>query len=107
MIRLNLLKNIFLVFTAVIILIPTAVNFAHIFSGHGHEICEHYAEEHFHVKNLECELHQFQKNSALSIKFFEFTPEIPVPEKQKLPDYYQFLSDYIKLPFELRGPPLS
>ena len=88
-------------------MIPTAVNFAHIFSGHGHEICDDYAEEHFHVKNLDCELHQFQKNSALSIIFFEFSPEVPIFEKQALPDYYQFLSDYIKLPFELRGPPLA
>ena len=84
-----------------------AINFAHVFSGHGHELCEHYAEEHFHTKTLDCELHQFQKNPALVISVFEFPTEITEAKKGQTPDYYQFLSDYQKLPFELRGPPLS
>lgn len=86
---------------------PTAINLAHVFSGHSHEVCEHYAEEHFHTKNLECELDQFQKHSALTLNFIEFTPEIHTPVKQELPEYYQFLSDYTQLPFKLRGPPLA
>ncbi|WP_372917005.1 hypothetical protein [Salegentibacter sp.] len=101
------LKNIFSVLAVVIFLAPTAINFAHLFSKHTHEVCEHYAEEHFHTKNLECELDQFQKNPALVFIFPEFVPAIQLSEKEELPDYYQFLSDHIKLPFELRGPPLA
>ncbi|HSP12671.1 MAG TPA: hypothetical protein VLO29_09100 [Salegentibacter sp.] len=101
------LKNIFSVLAVVIFLVPTAINFAHIFSKHSHEVCEHYAEEHFHTKNLDCELHQFQKNPALVVINPEFVPADQFAAKEELPDYYQFLSDYVKLPFELRGPPLA
>ena len=86
---------------------PTVINITHVFSGHSHEICEHYADEHVHTKNLDCELYQFQKNSALSINVQEYTPEISLFNKVQLPDFYENLSNYIKLPFELRGPPLA
>lgn len=83
------------------------MSLTHVFSGHEHVVCDNYTVEHFHSKTLDCELHKFQKNPALEITFLSFVPKSDHTEKRNTTDYYQFLSDHQKLPFELRGPPLS
>ncbi|MFD1095780.1 hypothetical protein [Salegentibacter chungangensis] len=100
-------QEIFLVLTAILLLLPSAVSFSHLFLGHSHNLCDKYAEQHYHKKSLDCELHKFQKNPALEIQLSAV--EIPVFNEPKLEIYnhYQFLSDYQRLPFELRGPPAS
>lgn len=99
------LKHIFLLTTALVILIPAAISFAHIFSNHTHEVCVNYADEHFHKDNLECELSKFHKNPALELSFIDFETIPEFLPGQSLPNYYDFLSEYQELPFELRGPP--
>ncbi len=100
-----LLNHIFLFTTALVILMPTAVSFAHSFSNHTHEICIDYTDEHFHQDNLECELYKCPKNHLLALRFINFDTLPEVLVGQYLPNYYGFLSEYQQLSFELRGPP--
>lgn len=101
----NVLKNILLIFTAVLILLPSGVSFSHLFSDHGHSLCDNYADEHYHDKSLDCELHKFQKNPIISLDFHSFQFEEAVYTSALNYDYYQFLNDYEPLCYELRGPP--
>ena len=86
---------------------PSALSFSHIFSGHGHELCANYADEHFHASSIDCELHSFHQNPALVASFINFETFKEKRVKKLFFDFYQFLSDYQRLPFELRGPPMS
>lgn len=88
------------------LLFPITISFAHIFSGHTHEVCVNYADEHFHTQILDCDLYSFHKNPALTVDFIKFEPILPKEIKKQFSDFYQFLSDYQKLPYELRGPPM-
>lgn len=101
----KVIKNIFFVFTAVLILLPSAVSFAHLFSEHSHKLCDNYAEHHYHTESIDCELHHFQKNPALEIDFPEYEVVLVVLQEKLTFDYYQFLNDYEALAFDLRGPP--
>lgn len=100
------LKNIIMVITAVLVLLPSVISFSHIFfSDHSHKLCDNYAEHHYHAKSIDCDLHDFHKNPALQLDIPEFT-FIEFEYKEKLTyDYYQFLNDFEALPFDLRGPP--
>lgn len=100
------IKNIFLVFSAVIVLFPSAVGLTHLISKHEHDVCSNYAAEHFHSKPLDCELYKFQQNAALELSFIAFEPGPEISAGINYPNHYYFLSDYQRLPFELRGPPV-
>jgi hypothetical protein len=102
---LKFLKNIFFVFSAILILLPSAVSFSHIFSGHGHELCDNYSEKHFHSKTLDCDLHNYQKKPVFSVSLPEYQLVLNSGKTQLTPEYYQFLNEYEPLHFELRGPP--
>ncbi|MFZ0489871.1 MAG: hypothetical protein WCE57_09200 [Salegentibacter sp.] len=101
----DFLKNIFLSFAAALILMPATFSFVHIFSGHDHKVCRHYAERHYHAKPFDCQLHKFHQHPALQLAIFSFEPVVDQEQEKPIFNYYQFLSDYQKLPFELRGPP--
>lgn len=84
---------------------PSTVSFSHIFTDHHHKLCDDYAEHHYHAKSIDCELHKFHKNPALSIDFPEYSLIARENIKEKLFDYYQFLNEFEPLYFDLRGPP--
>ena len=84
---------------------PSIVNFTHIFLGHDHEVCVNYSEKHFHKKSLDCDLHKFHKNPALHFDLPDCEGFIAQKTSTHNFNYYQFLSDFQKLSFELRGPP--
>ncbi|TRO66596.1 hypothetical protein [Christiangramia sabulilitoris] len=102
---LKVFKNIFFIFSAVLILLPSAVSFTHLFSEHSHKLCDNNAEHHYHAKSVDCELHHFQKNPALRIDFPEFQLVIVDFQEKLTFDYYRFLNDFEALAFDLRGPP--
>ncbi|MBI6115250.1 hypothetical protein [Salegentibacter maritimus] len=102
----KLFKHIFVCLIAAMLLMPSALSFSHIFSGHGHELCDNYADEHFHATSIDCELHSFNNNPALIASFINFETFDEKHVKKQFFDFYQFLSDYQRLPFELRGPPM-
>ena len=99
-------KMLLVLFTG-LILFPSAVDLAHVFAGHQHYTCNHYAESHFHQKTVDCDIFHFQQSS------FSFPPEQAwssiEPALQNLPvgREYDFLSTYQKLHFSLRAPPAS
>ena len=102
----KLFKNILLVFTAVLILLPSGVSFSHIFTDHNHQLCDNYAEHHYHSKSIDCELHKFHKNPALSLELPEYVLFIDQEVQEEQFDYYKFLNEYEPLDFYLRGPPI-
>lgn len=99
-------KMLLVLFTG-LILFPSAVDLAHVFSGHQHYTCNHYAESHFHQKTVDCEILHLQQNP------FSFPPlqswSLFEPEVENLPAQkdYDFLSTFQKLHFSLRAPPAS
>lgn len=103
--KMQALKNIFLLFTAVLLLLPSGVSFSHIFSSHEHKLCDNYAEHHYHTKSLDCELEKFQKNPAITLELPSYETLKVSPAPTLTYDYYTFLNDYEPLHFELRGPP--
>lgn len=85
--------------------IPTVVKFAHIFEDHKHEVCTGEKETHIHEIDLDCEFYKFNLNHAFSINFDSYV-FLSVEENFKISSsQYQFISDYQRLPFSLRGPP--
>ena len=84
---------------------PGFISFSHIFADHDHHICKHYAEKHFHSKDLDCDLYKFHSSPALVISFNEY-PEFSVQPKEKIQlSHYFFFPDFESLPYDLRGPP--
>lgn len=100
------LCNIFITLTAVLILLPSGVSFSHIFSEHDHKLCDNYAEQHYHEKSIDCDLHKFQKNPALTLDLPEYQLVLEAAGTKLFFNYYEFLNDYEPLPFDLRGPPV-
>lgn len=101
----KILKNIFFICSAVLILLPGIVSFSHIFSEHSHKLCDNYAEHHYHAKSIDCDLHKFNKKSVYTFVFTDYSLVSEVTEVKEKFDYYSFLNDYEPLHFDLRGPP--
>ena len=101
----NSLKNIFFVCAALLIMLPSAISFSHIFSGHSHKLCDNYSEKHYHSKSVDCDLYHFHKNPALEIEIPNFSFILFEYREKITYDYYQFLNEFEALPFDLRGPP--
>lgn len=101
----KLWQKTFLVLFTGLIIFPSAIDLAHVFAGHQHYTCSHYAESHFHQKSVDCELFHFQQTP------FSFPPPNSwtgfEPEVENLPvkKEYDYLSTFQKLHFSLRAPP--
>ncbi|HET8885059.1 MAG TPA: hypothetical protein VFM70_01770 [Salinimicrobium sp.] len=98
------MKKIALLILAVLLLFPSAVSFAHIFAQHEHKVCSKHTV-HIHQKNFECELFKFKPSPIFTTDFIEFRSDFVASPDAFYPETYQFLSDYQKLAFALRGPP--
>lgn len=98
-------KKYLLIFFAVALLFPSAVNLSHIFTHQEHEACFDFTETHFHKKTLDCELCDLRTNKVLAFEPENYQIHIPYIPTLGSSDFYQFLSDFQKLPFVLRGPP--
>lgn len=86
---------------------PSALDFLHVLSEHQHESCNHYSEAHFHEKNLDCNIFEFQQRAFSSPEIITYTLFVPKADTSVQTEVYQFLSTYQQLPFSLRGPPLA
>lgn len=99
------LKKVGLIFLMLLLLSPSAVQFAHVFSGHDHMGCNHYAERHFHQKNLDCDILQFHQFAFPTLELSEVVFLIPTSPIQKPLSSYSFISEFQALSYALRGPP--
>lgn len=94
-------------FLAVLLVFPSAVKLAHVFADHEHYYCEQYSDSHFHQSPFDCDLNEFQQVSLNSVEFQDYTIFQPPIERSQPSTTYDFLSEYQKLSFNLRGPPFG
>ncbi len=81
------------------------VSMAHISAHQEEKVCTNLSDTHFHKKSLECELCDFRLTNLNIFTPVNFTAYTPKMAAVQFFDPYQFLSDFQKLSFELRGPP--
>lgn len=95
-----------LIITLVItLLVPSFVKLAHAFEDHKHEICITPQKEHFHEFDIDCEFYKFKTSPQIAISFDYFENLDIKTTTAKIISQYQFISDYQRLSFSLRGPP--
>jgi len=95
-----------LIFTLVItLLVPSFVKLAHAFENHKHEICIKAQKEHLHKFDVDCEFYKFKTSPQIAITF-DYNETLDVKKiVTPIISQYQFISDYQRLSFSLRGPP--
>jgi len=99
--------RIFTILIVATLLLPSTVKTAHIFSNHKHDICLGESEAHFHHLDVDCSFYKYKINPPFTLPNFSYEI-IGVEENHfEIISKYQFVSDYQKLPFLLRGPPLN
>lgn len=87
------------------LLVPSFVELAHAFEDHKHEICITPQKSHFHEYDIDCEFYKFKTSPQIAVSFnYSENLEIETITAQII-SQYQFISDYQRLPFSLRGPP--
>ena len=101
----RVLMKIGLILFTSLLLFPSTVSLGHFFANHEHTYCNHYSDSHFHQENPDCDLFKFQQTSLLGCDFQQFEPYPPAVSTLRTNLFYEFVSDYQKLPYELRGPP--
>jgi len=106
-IPLNIFQKYSLLFMVVALLFPSAVSISHIYAHERQEVCHNYFDTHLHKKNVDCELCKFHPTPVIAFDLFHFNLNQAIPANKKFFNHYQFLSDFQKLSFELRGPPAS
>ncbi len=103
----EVLKRYILILCSIALLFPSIFSLAHISEHQDEQVCANFSDTHFHKKSLECELCDFRLTNLNTFTPVTFTAFIPQMAGVQFFDTYQFLSDYQKLSFELRGPPGS
>ncbi len=91
----------------VALLFPSAVSFSHIYAHEKQEACHNYYDTHLHKKNIDCELCKFHPTPVIAFDLLHFNLNQVTRADKRFFNHYQFLSDFQKLSFELRGPPAS
>lgn len=102
----QLIRNQILVLLSLLVLLPSVVLFAHIFSQHEHNVCSE-QQTHFHAQNVDCDILNYKPTPSFSLEVKAFDVLEIIYQLPSYPETYQFLSDYQKLAFSLRGPPPS
>lgn len=89
------------------LLLPSVISISHMFAHDEILVCDNYSDTHLHKKNIDCELCELHSTPFLSFDIENFNLLQPLVVNKKFLNSYLFLSDYQKLSFELRGPPVS
>lgn len=103
--RTHIISKISIVVLTIALLTPSLVKFSHIFENHVHKVCENPQKSHFHEFDLDCEFYKFKLNTQFGFSANEFQFLNIIENHQPIISQYQFLSDYQRLHFSLRGPP--
>lgn len=92
-------------FIAMVLLVPTAIKFSHIFAHHKHDICLGAKTTHLHEINIDCDFYKFKLTHAYNFTFFNFELFSVKENHLAIVSQYQFLSEFQQLQTTLRGPP--
>lgn len=104
-------KNIFFSFIAMLLLstmaIPDIAKITHAIFEHKEITCLEKNAVHFHEAEFNCEFQKYQLSTYFSPEIYNcmaFVADFKIEQSQ---NYYFLLSEYQKLHFSLRGPPLN
>ncbi|MDN3493704.1 hypothetical protein [Winogradskyella bathintestinalis] len=91
----------------IVVLLPSAVKFSHVFTHHTHVVCQNdsSSDTHFHESDLECDFYKFKLSKQLYIQHNTETLTSVEDNFNITDSQYQFVSDFQKLQIALRGPP--
>ncbi len=87
------------------LLVPSAVKLAHVFEHHEHEVCQGGDTTHIHKVDLDCEFQKFQLNNNFTFSDITFEVFQCNKNSKAIISQYNFISNYQRLHFSLRGPP--
>lgn len=90
-----------------ILLLPSFLSFNHVFVHDFNIACDDHSTTHLHQSSLDCELCDFHPSPIITFNFSNYELNEVIPINKKFFNSYEFLSDFQKLSFALRGPPAS
>lgn len=90
---------------AFILLLPAILNYNHVFTHEFSFSCDDASNVHLHEASTHCELCDFHPSPIIAFQFLNFEVVEKLRTNKKFFDSYEFLSDFQKLSFCLRGPP--
>lgn len=105
----HILFRVFSLVLVLTVLAPSVDKLLHAFdhSTHKHEVCLGEKQAHLHTLDLDCEFHKFQINTAFTVPINQFELLEQQENQQVILSQYHFISDFQKLHFSLRGPPVN
>ena len=89
------------------LLTPSVVKFSHLFEHHKHEVCLGEFQDHLHTLDIDCDFYKFKLNTPFTFSNFDFVLFSIENNHQINTSQYSFLSNYQKLHFSLRAPPIN
>lgn len=86
--------------------IPDFAKISHAINEHKEITCLENRKVHFHEVEFNCDFHKYHITSYFSPQIVNFTFTPPFFKSTQNQNYYFLLSEYQKLHFSLRGPPV-
>ncbi|MDX1277161.1 hypothetical protein [Oceanihabitans sediminis] len=102
----HIIFKVLTVILVITILTPSLVKFGHVFENHQHDFCvDNLEQTHLHSLDIDCEFYKFKINNPFTINTIAYDL-VSIENNHKVyTSQYQFISDFQRLPFALRGPP--
>lgn len=91
----------------VFLFMPSIVKLSHAISDHEHIECTAFGELHMHGVELDCDFEKFNLSSQSYPALIQVPKYIAPIQDREYGLHYNFLSNYQKLHFALRGPPIA
>ena len=89
------------------LLFPALYVNSHVFAHEFKFGCNDHSTTHIHQSVLDCKICKFHPAPIVSLDFTNFELIQNQYIQAGIPAFYLFLSDYQKLSFQLRGPPVA
>lgn len=102
----HIIYSIATLILVVALALPTIVKLTHVFNHHNHDVCNDYSQTHVHNLDVDCSFYNFKITNHFTCTIENYELYIPVEINPIIASQYQFLSDYQRLHFSLRGPPI-
>ena len=103
-------KKLFFSFVSILILlalaIPDVAKISHAVYKHKEQTCLKKGTVHFHEAEFDCDFHKYHITTYFYPEAINYTILIPEHSVNQNKNYYFLLSEFQKLHFSLRGPPV-